>query len=158
MRHIDHTLGGVTRPLSCCSGALFDIYDKFGYTADILDTLKIYEPTAEGWKNTCWLYALLASWGELQRRALGHEPRPMISMEDVRTFALPSEAPGIRNAITDALRQGFATSPSQDPDDEIDEILRAREEEDKKKQESALTAQLISQLLDSFSASVPPTP
>lgn len=71
MKHIDFKLGDKTYALSFTAEALFTLYDKFGVTGDILGTTHILEPTAEGWKNCCWLAALMASQGELQRRYMG---------------------------------------------------------------------------------------
>lgn len=71
MKHIDFEFNGKTYALSFTAEALFTIYDKFGYTSDILGTTHVLEPTLEGWKNCCWLAALMASQGELQRRHRG---------------------------------------------------------------------------------------
>ena len=53
MKHIDFEFNGKTYALSFTAEALFTIYDKFGYTADILGTTHVLEPTLEGWKNCC---------------------------------------------------------------------------------------------------------
>ena len=68
MKHIDFEFNGTTYALSFTAEALFTVYDKFGFTSNIYETTKILEPTLEGWKNCCWLAALMASQGELQRR------------------------------------------------------------------------------------------
>ena len=60
MKHIDFDFNGKTYALSFTAEALFTIYDKFGYTADILGATHVLEPTLEGWKNCCWLAALMA--------------------------------------------------------------------------------------------------
>ena len=78
MKHIDFELQGNTYALSFTAEALFTLYDKFGVTGDILGVTHILEPTAEGWKNCCWLAALLASrascsvgiWARPRRRCL----------------------------------------------------------------------------------------
>ena len=85
MKHIDFEFNGKTYALSFTAEALFTIYDKFGYTADILGTTHVLEPTLEGWKNCCWLAALMASQGELQRRHRGESPQQMLTLEELRT-------------------------------------------------------------------------
>ena len=103
MKHIDFEFDGHTYALSFTAEALFTVYDKFGYTADILGTTKVMEPTVEGWKNLCWLAALMASQGELQRRNRGEDPKPMVTMEGkpmVYSFAAMEPRKRIkRNAI-----------------------------------------------------------
>ena len=47
MKHIDFEFNGKTYALSFTAEALFTIYDKFGYTADILGTTHVLEPTLE---------------------------------------------------------------------------------------------------------------
>ena len=60
MKHIDFEWNGKTYALSFTAEALFTIYDKFGVTGDILGETKALEPSAEGWKNCCYIAALMA--------------------------------------------------------------------------------------------------
>ena len=85
MKHIDFEFNGNTYALSFTAEALFTVYDKFGFTSDIFKTTKVLEPTLEGWKNCCWLAALMASQGELQRRHRGEDAKRMVTMEELRT-------------------------------------------------------------------------
>ena len=151
MKHIDFEFNGVTYALSFTAEALFTVYDKFGYTADILGTTKILEPTTEGWKNLCWMAALLASQGELQRRNWGHEPRPMITVEQLRTGFMAADSLRLRQAVRDALDQGFQRDvPSPDEEQEVNLVLLEREEAEKKAKAAA--ASVVNSWLQRLSA------
>lgn len=139
MRHIDHEFDGQIRPLSCTARAVFEIYDAYGYTTDIIGDLHLAEPTDEGWYNLCWIYALFAREGELQRRLMGEDPRPMLTMEDVRLRAMPTEASDIRQAVADALTQGFTRATAKE-DEEVDLVLQDIESRTKKEKASGKTA------------------
>ena len=145
MKHIDFELNGDVYALSFTTEALFTVYDKFGYTSDVLGTTKALEPSVEGWKNCCWLAALMASQGELQRRYLGHEPRKMITMEDLRLSVMPADAIRLRQAVRDAMEQGFQRDiPDQDPVEEVNLVLMEREEAEKKSAAAAIYAFITS--------------
>ena len=141
MKHIDFEFNGTTYALSFTAEALFTVYDKFGYTSDILETTKITEPTAEGWKNLCWLAALMASQGELQRRNLGHTPQPMVTTEQLRTGFMAADSVRLRQSVRDALEQGFQRDvPAHDEDQEVNLVLLEREEAEKKAKAAAASA------------------
>lgn len=138
MKHIDFEFNGTVYALSFTAEALFSVYDKFGYTADILGTTHVLEPTSEGWKNCCWLAALMASQGELQRRHRGEDPRPMISMEELRTGFMAAENTRLRLAVRQALEQGFERDvPPPDEEQEVNLVLLEREEMQKKTKAAA---------------------
>ena len=145
MKHIDFEFNGTTYALSFTAEALFTVYDKFGYTSDILGTTKALEPSVEGWKNCCWLAALMASQGELQRRHLGHDQQKMITMEELRTGFMAADSIRLRQAVRDALEQGFQRDVSDpDTDKEVNLVLMEREEAEKKAGAAALYAFLSS--------------
>ena len=134
MKHIDFDFNGRTYALSFTAEALFTVYDKFGVTDNILAETKALEPSAEGWKNCCYLAALMASQGELQRRRQGYDPQPMLSVEELRTGFMAAESTRLRQAVRTALEQGFARSvEDHDEDKEIDLVLREREMTQKKR-------------------------
>ena len=138
MKHIDFEFNGNTYALSFTAEALFTIYDKFGYTADIVGATKIADNTQEGWKNLCWVAALLASQGELQRRSWGHDAHPMITMEQLRTGFMAVDSLRLRQAVLDALNQGFQRDvPPHDEDQEVNLVLLEREEAEKKAKAAA---------------------
>lgn len=141
MKHIDFEFNGTTYALSFTAEALFAVYDKFGYTSDILGATKILEPTGEGWKNLCWLAALMAAQGELQRRSWGHDPRPMVTVEQLRNGFMAADHLRLREAVQAALAQGFERDvPSVDADQEVNLVLLEREEAEKKAKAAAASA------------------
>ena len=153
MKHIDFEFEGRIYALSFTAEALFAVYDKFGYTADILGATKILEPSTEGWKNLCWLAALMASQGELQRRNRGEDPKPMITMEQLRTGFMAADSLRLRQAVQDALAQGFERNvPSADADQEVNLVLLEREEAEKKAKAAAASA--LHSWLQRLSASI----
>lgn len=159
MKHIDFEFDGTIYALSFTAEALFTVYDKFGYTTDILGTTKIMEPTQEGWRNLCWLAALMAAQGELQRRNWGQDPRPMVTVEQLRTGFMAADSLRLREAVSAALEQGFQRDvPSPDADEEVNLVLLEREEAEKKAK--AAVASGLSSLLQRLSAffSAPKTP
>lgn len=145
MKHIDFEFNGDTYALSFTAEALFTVYDKFGYTSDILGTTKVLESSVEGWKNCCWLAALMASQGELQRRHRGYDPKRMITMEELRTGFMAADSIRLRQAVRDALEQGFRRDvPDTDEAEEVNLVLLEREEAEKKAGAAALYAFLSS--------------
>lgn len=137
MKFITCEYNGVTYQLSCTAQALFSIYDKFGYTSDILETTKITENSVEGWKNACWMFALFAMQGELQRRLMGEDKRPMLQMEEIFQGGMPTDVSIVRRAVADALAQGFRREVPDPEKEEIDLVLMELEEREKKKKEQA---------------------
>ena len=136
MKHIDFEFNGYTYALSFTAEALFSVYDKFGYTSDILSTTGALEPTVEGWKNCCWLAALMASQGELQRRHRGEDAHRMVTMEELRTGFMAADSIRLQMAVRQALEQGFQRDvPSPDEEQEVNLVLLEREEAEKKKKE-----------------------
>ena len=159
MKHIDFEFDGTTYALSFTAEALFTVYDKFGYTSDILGATKILEPTQEGWRNLCWMAALMAAQGELQRRSWGQDPRPMVTVEQLRTGFMAADSLRLRQAVRDALEQGFQRDvPSPDAEEEVNLVLLEREEAEKKAKAAAASG--LSSLLQRLSAfiSAPKTP
>lgn len=133
MKHIDFEFEGKTYALSFTAEALFSVYDKFGFTDDILGTTKAMEPTVEGWVNCCWLAALMASQGELQRRYMGFDPQPMITLEKLRTGFMAADSVRLREAVRAALEQGFTRSTAdEDEEQEINLVLVERDAVEKK--------------------------
>lgn len=155
MKHIPFEFNGTTYAFSFTAKALFDVYDKFGCGSDILESTQILKPTAEGWKNCCWLAALMASEGELQRRRRGETAQKMLTMEELRSGFMAADSNRLRLAVRQALQQGFERDvPSHDEEEEVNLILLAREEEAKKAKGAAVRAfsSLLRQLFDSTSA------
>ena len=140
MQHIDFNFNGRTYALSFTAEALFTAYDKFGVTDDLLASTHILEPTQEGWKNCCWMAALMASQGELQRRHLGYDPQEMVTVEDLRLGFMAADSIRLRQAVRDALEQGFQREQASDEEEEVNLVLLEREEAEKKKKQSISAA------------------
>lgn len=154
MRHIDFEFNGKTYALSFTAEALFTVYETFGVCDSILDATKAFEPTEEGWKNCCWLLALMASQGELQRRHMGEEPMTMLTLEDLRTGFMAADVPYARAALKACLQQGFRREiPDGDGREEINLVLQEREAATKKAKQLARSAlNTLRQLLTSFTS------
>lgn len=135
MKHIDFYFDGATYALSFTADALFQTYDKFGVTDDILSDSHCMEPTAEGWKNCCWLAALMAAQGEYQRRHMGETPRKMVTMEALRTGYMAADSVGLRQAVRAALEQGFRRDIPDEEPEETNLVLQEREAAEKKTKE-----------------------
>lgn len=134
MKHIDFNFNGSTYALSFTADALFKCYDRFGVADDLLAASHAMEPTVEGWGNCCWLAALMAAEGEYQRRHLGEDPQPFLKAEDLRTGFMAADSIFLRRAVRAALIQGFEREmKDEDEPEEINEILKMREDEDLKK-------------------------
>lgn len=149
MAYIEHEFNGVTRRLSFTAEALFRIYDKFGYSSDLLELTKINANTAEGWDNLCWIYALLAAQGELQRRAMHEDPLPMLKYEELKRMAMPPDALRMRQAVCEAMDQGFKRTAAPTDQEEVDLVLAELEENEKKKAAGGVTG-FFSSLLQAF--------
>lgn len=157
MKHIDFEFNGRTYALSFTAEALFQTYDKFGVSDDILSATHCLEPTAEGWRNCCWLAACMAAQGELQRRARGFDRQPMLSMEELRVGFMAAENTDLRLAVRRALEQGFHRDlPDPDREEEVNLVLQEREAAQKKTKELASSALAsLRSLLASFSSARP---
>lgn len=136
MKYIDFDFNGERYALSFTADALFAVYDKFGVRDDLLAATGVLEPTEEGWTSCCWLLALLAMQGELQRRHRGEDPRPMLRLEDLRTGVMAGDVPYIRAAVRSALEQGLRCDlyKPEETAQEINLVLQAREEQEGKKE------------------------
>ena len=132
MKSTPYEFNGHTYNLSFTAEALFRFQEKYGESTDLLGETHAMDNTLEGWKGCCWLAALLASQGELQRRYLGQTPEPMLSAEELRRTATPRDMLRLRQAIQAALLQGFARDVAEDPDEEVDVVLAERTKLEKK--------------------------
>lgn len=133
LNYIEHEYRGKVHALSFTAGALYRIYDKFGYDRDLIRHLEIDQNTLKSWENTCWVYALLAHQGELQRRAAGEEAHPFVQYEELHTGAMPAEVVGLKEAIYEAMAQGWRRTQPADEDAELDLVLQDIEDAEKKK-------------------------
>ena len=153
MKHIDFEFNGRTYALSYTAEALFLTFDKFGVCDDVIEATHCLEPTAEGWRNCCWLAALMASQGELQRRALGYDKQPMLTAEELRVGVMAVDNARLRMAVRRALEQAFHRDvPDPDTEKEVNLVLRQREEAQKKTELLTSVLDIWQRALDSFSS------
>lgn len=127
----------------CPAAAVFDIYEKFGQTGDILGTTRCMENDREGWDNCCWLLAELARWGELLRRQRGEDPRPMLTVSEVQ-LAPPADMARLREVVLECISAGFRRDIPKDEEEEVDLVLARLEESEKKAPPAGSLARLIS--------------
>ena len=149
MKRIEFKFNGRIYFLAFTAEALFTVYDHFGYTTDILTTTGCLEPTAEGYKNLCWLAALMAAQGELQRRRIGYSDQEMLEAEDLRVNLPPTKAAALQEAVMAALQEGFRRETEPDEAREVNLVLQEREEAEKKKQATQDAADILLQQLTS---------
>nr|DAY77295.1 MAG TPA: hypothetical protein [Caudoviricetes sp.] len=149
MKRIEFEFNGRIYFLAFTAEALFTVYDHFGYTTDILTTTGCLEPTAEGYKNLCWLAALMAAQGELQRRRIGYSDQEMLEAEDLRVNLPPTKAAALQEAVMAALQEGFRRETEPDEAREVNLVLQEREEAEKKKQATQDAADTLLQQLTS---------
>lgn len=152
MKHIDFDFNGQTLALSFTMEAMLLCMERYGEDADVLET--VLAPTPEGWKECCRMAALMAAQGELQRRAQGYDPAPMVTMEQLRSGLMAAEGNVLRSAVKAAFIQGMTREiETQRREQEINLVLQAREEAEKKTDLPALVQGFLQSLL---SASVSP--
>lgn len=132
MKRIEFEFNGRYYFLAMTAEALFTVYDQFGYTTDILATTGCLEPTVDGYKNLCWMAALLASQGELQRRRMGYSAQEMLSADDLRTNLPPTKVAELQDAVVEAMQEGFRRETEPEEEQEINLVLRERDEAEKK--------------------------
>ena len=104
----------------------------------------------------------MAMQGELQRRHMGLDARPMVTMEELRTGFMAADATYLMSAVRAALEQGFKREVSTEreaTEKEINLVLQAREDTAKKMKLLARSAldTLRQQLTTFISASKRPS-
>lgn len=149
MKRIEFEFNGRIYFLAFTAEALFTVYDHFGYTTDILTTTGCLESTADGYKNLCWLAALMAAQGELQRRRIGYSDQEMLEAEDLRVNLPPTRAAALQEAVMAALQEGFRRETEPDEAREVNLVLQERDEAEKKKQATQDAADILLQQLTS---------
>lgn len=71
--------------------ALFDILDRYGSRAEILELIEGNDK--KSYLNTCWILSKLAEQGELARRFLGHDHATYPTPERLAALMMPLEVP-----------------------------------------------------------------
>ena len=157
MKSTPFEFNGQTLRLSFTMEAMLLSLERYGSDADLLEI--VLAPTAEGWRECCRMAALMAAQGELQRRAQGYDPQPMVTVEELRTGLTAAEGNALRSAVRAAFVQGMTRAiPGEEAQaQEINLVLQAREDAEKKTA-SAASALAFWRSLRSAFTSAPPTP
>lgn len=132
MRSVPFDFNGQTYDLAFTADAMIRCMEKFDGAVDVIGASKCGENTLEGLSNACWLGALFASQGELQRRYRGEDPRPMLSAQELRLHASPVELLELRRALSEAVALGLRRSVTEDAEEEVDAVLAERSAAEKK--------------------------
>lgn len=117
---IDFTFRGEEYHLYFNGAALFDAYARFGSDKNILDVIEPMDKA--GFEATVWLLCELATQGELYRRFLGYTPRPRLDYAKTLVQIQPKELPEIKQAVIDALNEGFAREAEESYDPWLAEL------------------------------------
>ena len=105
MKLVEFELNKQKYHLMLSGAALFEAYDRFGDTGDLLE--QVIGTSMESFENTVWMLVNLAKHGEVYRRHMGEEPLPMLSVETARRTMGPKDVVRARSAIRKALAVGF---------------------------------------------------
>lgn len=117
MKAVKITLAGRERYLAFTGSAMFDIREKFGGTAELLEAVK--EDSRKGLQTAAAAAALLAQQGELVRRHLGYDPEPFVEAEAIEATIAPGEITALKLAIPAAITLGFGREIAPE-DGEVD--------------------------------------
>lgn len=121
MKAVKFTVEHSTYYLALNGAAMFEIRDRYGSTALLLEALE--QDTGEGFKAACEAAAVLAEQGELVRRQFGYTPG---EIPDAQTFTLlvePYRLGALKNAVIRAITIGYGREITAPGDDEYDEGL-----------------------------------
>ena len=105
MRAVERTLAGRACCLAFTVEALFQVEETFGGSAALLEALGA--GGRDGVRAACQAAALLAEQGELARRSLGYDPRPMVGAEDIAACLSPGGAAELSMAVAAAVSLGY---------------------------------------------------
>lgn len=124
-------INGTERNLNYSVAVMFDMTDKFGNIRAALET--IAEESKEGFDALRWFAVAMANDGELCRRELGYDPRPMMEESDLsmRTMS-PLEYASLQGAVVEAINRGYLREVTDGEEQEIDlglEELQAKKVE-----------------------------
>ncbi len=108
MKGVTWEYEGAQYRLALTAGALFDIYDAFGVTNNILSLIESTDKKA--WENTCEMLEILSRYGEMQRRYLGEDALPYLKAEDILSKAAPTDVKRLKDAVRAAAAAGFSRS------------------------------------------------
>lgn len=117
MKAVKITLAGRELYLAYTGEAMFQLQEKFGTAAELLES--VVKNTREGLSAACEAAAILAEQGELARRYLGYDKGPIIDAETIRATITPGEIAALKLAIPAAMELGYGRDVVED-NDEVD--------------------------------------
>lgn len=112
MKTTEYRFHGKTYHLCLNGAALFDIYDRYGTKGFVTDVIK--GNGKKSFQATCWFLQKLAEQGELVRRYQGYEHGKFPTAEYFAAMLRPLDVPAAKQAIAEAVAQGFARECSDD--------------------------------------------
>lgn len=132
----------------CMNGeALFSIYEKFGTKGFVTDPIQ--GTSKKSFDATCWMLSKLSEQGELVRRNMGFDRKPIRNEGYFRAMLGPLDVADAKRAIADTVRVGFTREvPDDDENEEIDLVLLERERENGTNLSRAKWLQLTTQFLN----------
>ena len=100
------------------AAAHFDAQERFenGIFAEI------GKPGVEGYLALCEVASMTMEQAELLRRAMGHDPSPIRTAEEIAVLMMPGQIWKIKQRVMETVIQGLAPEPP-DEHEEIDEVL-----------------------------------
>lgn len=106
MRTVKFEFNGQEFQLCMNGEALFSIYEKFGTKGFVTDPIQ--GTSKKSFDATCWMLSKLSEQGELVRRNMGFDRKPIRNEGYFRAMLGPLDIAGAKQAVADAVRAGFA--------------------------------------------------
>lgn len=111
-----YTHGGEKYWLVYTADAYFEINEKFG--ADFTDKLRADNRMAYDTAVGC--LSILAREGELARRYMGYEQKPMLTEETIRRTTLPKDIIEVKSSVLDCIIAGLRMEGNGDNSEPVD--------------------------------------
>ena len=106
MRTVDFEYRGQVLHLCLNGAALFAIRDDYGSEESVMDLIAKCSGI-EDFRRTCRILHILCEQGELVQRYLGQEPQEIPTERYLATTMMPSDLPTVREAMIQAVADGF---------------------------------------------------
>lgn len=85
--------------------AMFEAEEVFGGSNEMLSAISA--GGKKGFDALCKAAAVLAEQGELVRRYMGHEPRPIMEQQDIRAVMTPADVGDLTQRVINAVTLGY---------------------------------------------------
>lgn len=108
--------GGEEYWLVYTADAYYEIRERYGM--DPFDGLRADDRSAYDMAVGC--LAILAREGELCRRYMGHEAKPMLTEETIKRTVLPDGVANVKNAVMSAILAGMRIENAKKDDEPVD--------------------------------------